>query len=438
MATFSLNLLHSKSRKDGQKQIVVHLSSGGTKDIIRTGIFVQESQWDTKNKFVIGGNARVYNRRLDIIKGNIQTVINTLTIQGTIKSTTAKDLKGLIESDTTEIPSVQHFIPVNVLNTPTLPAGGKNAYFFDFSKDVISRINKKRTQDTYSGTCKKIREFLEAVNQGISPEGLTFNHIDVGFIKRFDSWMEKDGLMVNSRSVNLRNLRKLYNDAIDENLASLEQYPFRRFKIKTEKTKKRNMLIEDLVKLRDFGSEPHQQQYIDMFFLGFYLIGINLIDLCHLTKIEKNGRVEYRRAKTGRLYSIKVEPEARAIIDKYRGKEYLIDVMERNKDHATYLGRLNNNLKALGEVEIVSKYGKKKRDEKDRLFPDLSWYYARHTWATIASNLKISKDIIAKALGHGAETTTDVYINFNQEDVDIANRQVIDFVNNWKAQEKTN
>ena len=69
------------------------------------------------------------------------------------------------------------------------------------------------------------------------------------------------------------------------------------------------------------------------------------------------------------------------------------------------------------------------------LFPHISWYYARHTWATIASNLDVSKDIIAVALGHGATTTTDIYIDFDQKKVDAANRKVIDYVNNYVKSE---
>ncbi|MDR0437388.1 MAG: hypothetical protein LBH22_03700 [Bacteroidales bacterium] len=89
-------------------------------------------------------------------------------------------------------------------------------------------------------------------------------------------------------------------------------------------------------------------------------------------------------------------------------------------------------MKKIGEVKI-GKQGKKTREP---LFPDISWYYARHTWATIASKLDISKDIIAAALGHGATTTTDIYIDFDQKKVDDANRKVIDYINNYEKSEK--
>jgi hypothetical protein len=100
------------------------------------------------------------------------------------------------------------------------------------------------------------------------------------------------------------------------------------------------------------------------------------------------------------------------------------------------LGRLNSNLKEIGTLEKVEKNGAKQRKEKeDAPFSYISWYYARHTWATIAAELDISDDIIALALGHGKKTVTDIYIKRNLKKVDDANRKVIDYVNNYNPEE---
>ena len=65
--------------------------------------------------------------------------------------------------------------------------------------------------------------------------------------------------------------------------------------------------------------------------LMFYLMGINSVDLARAKKSDViNGRLEYRRAKTGKLYSIFIEPEAWEIIHKYEGEgEYLLDISDR-------------------------------------------------------------------------------------------------------------
>ena len=63
----------------------------------------------------------------------------------------------------------------------------------------------------------------------------------------------------------------------------------------------------------------------------------------------------------------------------------------------------------------------------------LTTYYARHTWASIAFNIGIQKDVVSLALGHSfGVRVTDTYINADLSRVDKANRRVIDYVLNNK------
>ena len=80
---------------------------------------------------------------------------------------------------------------------------------------------------------------------------------------------------------------------------------------------------------------------------------------------------------------------------------------------------LNKQLKEIGVIE---------GDENSKaMFPNLTTYWARHTWATLAAELEIPKETIAAALGHGGNTVTDIYIDFDRKKVDEANRRVIDW-----------
>lgn len=63
------------------------------------------------------------------------------------------------------------------------------------------------------------------------------------------------------------------------------------------------------------------------------------------------------------------------------------------------------------------------------MLPGLTTYYARHTWASIAFNLGIQKDVVSLALGHSfGVRVTDTYINADLSRVDEANSRVIDYV----------
>ncbi len=165
-----------------------------------------------------------------------------------------------------------------------------------------------------------------------------------------------------------------------------------------------------------------------MFKLIFMLIGINTVDLHGLTRIT-DGRIEYKRAKTSRLYSIRVEPEAMEIIEKYQGEKGLLCIADRWSDHRNFRHQLNMALQKIGEVERKGRGGKKIITSA---FPGLSSYWARHSWATIARKIGVSLDDIALALGHsdGKHETTLIYIDETEirEAIDKANRRVLDWV----------
>ena len=82
-------------------------------------------------------------------------------------------------------------------------------------------------------------------------------------------------------------------------------------------------------------------------------------------------------------------------------------------------------MKNIGETKRNGLGGKK---TVNPLFPELTTYWARHSWATIAASLDIPKETIAAALGHGGNTVTDIYIDFDVRKIDEANRRVIDWV----------
>lgn len=292
----------------------------------------------------------------------------------------------------------------------------KEKTFLDYLDEFIALKEKKGTIEVYRMTRTKIEAF---------DPSCTFKSMDKKWLMRFEEWLKNCGMKTNAVAIHLRNIRAVFNYAIDEEYTTL--YPFRRFTIKKEETRKRNLTVEQLRTLRDYPCEEYQKKYRDIFLLMFYLIGINAADLFLARKKDVvNGRLEYKRAKTGKLYSILIQPEAQAIIDRYAGTgEYLLNVMDDYANYKDFLHRMNLGLRQIGEMKRSGRGGKK---ERQPLFPDISSYWSRHTWATLASQLDTPKDVISEALGHEyGSSTTSIYINFNREKVDQANRKVIDF-----------
>lgn len=262
----------------------------------------------------------------------------------------------------------------------------------------------------------------------------TFENISKDWLTGFDLFLQKTSPAINGRNIHFRNIRAVFNDALDNEIT--QNYPFRVFKIKTEQTVKRSLTLNEIRELFAI-SDPCQQRTIDLFKLSIYLIGINPVDLCELKEIDSQGRINYRRRKTKKLYSIKVEPEAFEIINRYKGNNYLLDILERYNDSQSFIASFDYLLKRVGKCVLIQNpnfeitHRHKYIKECTPLFPHLSSYWARHTWATLASELDIPEDVISHALGHSYSTgaaVTQVYINFNRKKIDDANRKVIDYI----------
>lgn len=285
-----------------------------------------------------------------------------------------------------------------------------------FQRFIDSKTNKG-TKGVYKHTLDRIRLFDSDIDKK------SFEDITLQWLTDFEAFCARTANK-NARNIHLRNIRAVFNNAIDYEITT--SYPFRRFKIRPEKTRKRSLTVEELRKLFDYPVEEYAEIYRDMFKLIFLLIGINSADLHSLKSITKDGRIEYKRAKTGRLYSIKVEPEAMEIINKYRGVNGLLCIADRWSDSRNFRHQCNKALQRIGQVDRKGRGGKKIITAE---FEEVTTYFARHSWATIAYDLEISKDVIAQALGHSdGHDTTNIYIREDSRKVDAANRRVLDWV----------
>lgn len=126
-------------------------------------------------------------------------------------------------------------------------------------------------------------------------------------------------LAINTRAAYVKVVRRAVNYALDHDITT--NNPFRHYRVKTEETRMRVLPIEKMRILQSLDTKYRYTEYRDMFMLSFYLIGVNMADLSVMTADNVvNGRLEYRRAKTGKLYSIKIEPEAAAILESIKVK----------------------------------------------------------------------------------------------------------------------
>ncbi|KAA8476260.1 integrase-like protein [Arcticibacter tournemirensis] len=222
----------------------------------------------------------------------------------------------------------------------------------------------------------------------------------------------------------MRDLRTLFNAARDmynnEDLGiyRVRHYPFKKYKIGSAPlTKKRNNTLEQVRIIRYCVTKPGSRVELakELYMLSFYLCGMNAVDLYHLTKENiRNGRIDYNRSKTegqrkdNAFISIKIVDEARPLLEKYIER---LSVRYVNSDGLNKA--LGMGMKQLRKITGLN---------------ELTVYWARHTFATIARNsCRMSKDDVAQALNHidSEHTTTDIYIEKDWGIVDEVQIKVI-------------
>lgn len=282
-----------------------------------------------------------------------------------------------------------------------------------------------------AGTATNRRTALNALIRFYG-EKLDVKQINSTFLRKFEDFIRSKPVVKNhgmNRAVSLYmgQIRALHNELKEEynteELIRVPQSPFQKYKIPQEPaSKKRSLEIAEIVKIFNLPDKPNKSRYNlakDVFKLSFLLMGMNAIDLYNCETI-KGGYLVYNRTKTRTRREdkaeihVKIPGEARELIKKYKnhsGKKVFVFY----KRYSTS----NNFNAALSEGLKQVKKG-------------LTFYAARHSWATIAlNNAGIDKYTVHSALNHVDEQmkVTDIYIRKDFTAINEANRKVIDLIN---------
>lgn len=377
MASAKIYLDTRAKKRDGTYPLKITISHHNGTAHINLGISVHRDEWDAVRCRCLG-SARVHQSYLTQRLAAVQSAMLQIRDAGRAKVMDAKQLRDAV---------------LALLNPEHVPTFG------EWYEQFAMRHENQRTREIYLATLHLIR--LHDKNAADAK----FEEINRAWLETFYASLAQRSPSVNARNIHLRNIRAVFNDAIDNGITDF--YPFRRMRIRPQQTPKRALPLKVL---RSIMLGDDSNRYLDAFRLSFLLIGMNSADLLTLTENNlRDGRIVFHRHKTHRLYSVLVQPEAQAIIDRHRGRRLLLDFAENCTVYRHFANRANIYLHGIHK--------------------GLTMYWARHTWATIAAALDIPDDTISLALGHAARnSTTDIYIRRDLRKVDEANRRVIDHV----------
>ncbi len=392
MASISLKLDRRRATARGLYPIQFLLSSKGKVTTIGTGVNIRPEHWNGEvNKAVLPKcpNARAINESIESLFFKYTNTLRNLENDGKLVGKSVTEIKKLL----VEVRS----------------GSSKESLTDYFSRYAESRRTEK-SREVYRYTLKTIRAF--------DNEEVPFEKVNVIWLKAFDAHLEKQGVGINTRAIHFRNLRAVFNSAINEDLIGLEYYPFRKFKIASSRKDKEALTEEQLQRLIAYDTPyPFRRTARDLFLLSFYMCGMNLVDLYHLDRL-RDGRAHFVRTKTSgkniNPVSILVQPEAAEIIARYAGAEHVLRFIEERATYDTFIHQVQRALRHIAK-ELGIEW--------------LTFYWARYTWATLADKLGISEKEISKGLGHvDTSIAGKFYISYDWTKVDRANRTVLDYI----------
>ena len=369
------------AKKDNPAPVKLVIRHQNQTAMISTGILVPKQQWDKQaNKVTYHINRRKFNDILTNLYHKASNIVFELRMSGKLNTLTVFQIRDIITKELW-----------NESKKTEKTVG-------EICDIIIQQSIKENTKKSYKSSFKTFITFDNKFRERQVKE------INADWLRRYIIYAtEQLKNSKNTLSLRIVNLIHIVNLAQD---SGIEISPnVKKVKVKKQTTKKRSLTLQEMRQVWNYKpATPAEQAALDLFKLSFLLIGINTTDIMNLAP-PINGRAEYYRAKTGRLYNIKVEPEAQQIIDRYKTETKAFQPKRK----------ISSILCQLSEIDF-------------KIPHRISMYWARHTWATFAAELDISTDTIAAALGHGQNGVTDIYINRNQKKVDNANRAVIDYL----------
>lgn len=318
------------------------------------------------------------------------------------------------------------------------PPEGEGIPMWQWMDAYAEKIPKKSTRGNYLWAIRSLRNYI---GMDISFQQLKARTL-INYINEYG--MDKV-------AVHLLYLRKMYRAAMcqynDDDVVRIPSDPFARLQIIVPSTTSdRSVPLDIIRKIYSMPDEPYivstRNLAKDMFLLSFMLMGTNLADL-YTAEEPHEGMLIYERQKTRDQRAdraeihIKVHPLAQEIINRNKGKSLMLDLGERFASRKNAHTSINLGMKKMKRY-LAEQYRKETGTtlsddavEKKLGIGNLTFYSARHSWATIARNdLGIDKWTVHEGLNHvdSATKITDVYIKKDYTHINDANYRVIEYV----------
>jgi integrase len=387
MATLTIEI--GRKNKNRLHPVSFLICQGKTKKRIPTDILVTDSELTSNHKKV-----KEYNKAflLEKKRRELQDRLNALSLE-------------LIGQD----------VDADYIAKKIVKVGNK-LDFFTFADEWIAKSNLKWLPN-YKCAINALEKYLG--RRTLQFTDITYDLLD-GFCKSLVGLQRAPSMYIRIIKQLIKEARLRYNTDSDIAIPFTTADNFKTPK-ETARRIERSVDVETIRKIIAYEGEGRASLARDCYLLSFCLMGMNSVDLYNCT-ILKDNVIKYNRSKTkGRredeaYIEVAVPAQILPILNKYRRGNRVFDFCNRYANFQNFNSNLNKGLKTMCK-EIGIK--------------DITFYSARHSWASIARNdLRIDKYTIHEALNHVVDdmAITDRYIKRDFSIINDANAAVVDYV----------
>lgn len=268
------------------------------------------------------------------------------------------------------------------------------------------------TIDTYINAKKSLSNYFASIKKDFNK--ISFYDITKSVLINFHNWHLDKGNTPSSIGIHLRNLRHLFNLAIDNNLIDKEScYPFGKKKYVIPVGEGTNRALESDTLETFWFYEPStvaRKKSKELWFLSYFASGVNFKDLVYLkhTNVKKDT-IEFIRAKSKSFAEKKIIINRNDFINmmlkKNRGLgkyafNFVSHKLSDSERHRVYKNKLGNHNKLF--KKIMKEMG---------IIDNLSYYWGRHSFATRSRDKGVKLALIGQMMGHTNLKTTEAYFN---------------------------
>lgn len=394
MATIVLNILTGRPKVDGTFAIKFRITNGTSVAYITTQYSVEEKQWNG-GQVVRHPQAAMINAKLSQMLVAYQAKLDELDPDKTVS---ASKIREYLEGDTHT---------------------GKES-FLTLANKYIERL-KENNQKSYA---QNMGYTVRAVTE-IFGESMPLKQFSYLSLETFEHKLRANGQSDTTINIRMTHLKALLNYAVKTGIVEYKIFPFANYKMPPKNVREIWISKEDLKKLReaDFAGVSARRHTVarDLFMLSFFFAGINLTDLMD-ARLD-GDTINFVRKKTAtkktgeKAVSLTIQPEARAIIDKYITKDGTLDFGYNYSQYEQFRSFVTKGLNKIGEDLGFEK--------------KLMFYSARKTFVQFGQQLGIPLYVLEYAIGQSVKDSNSRpifnYMKVMRFQADLAIRKIIDF-----------